>query len=186
MTILAAVRRLPLGEPLSGPAATVPTVTPERAAPSDAPALARLRDDAARWQQERGIEQWTPGDIPESQFAEQAASGEWYLLRGTALLGAVRLLRADPMFWGEQEDVPAFYVHGLVASRTGSKGTGAGLLRWVEEQAAAAGCEVVRLDCPERNAALCRYYEEQGYGRVGRRAFRTTSVALYEKPLLPV
>lgn len=158
-------------------------MTPERATPSDAAVLARLREDAARWQQERGIAQWAPGDVPEEQFAEQSAAGEWYLQRAPGLLGAIRLLDADPLFWGDQEGQPALYVHGLVTSRTAPKGTGAAMLRWAEERAGDAGCHLVRLDCVESNAKLCRYYEDQGYRRVGRRSFAGRSVALYDKAL---
>jgi hypothetical protein len=156
-------------------------VTPELARPTDAPALARLRDDAARWLRERGIEQWTPGDLPQERIAEQAAAGEWYWIGGDDPLGAVRVLRRDPDFWAEQPDRPALYVHGLVASRRAPAGTGAALLRWVEELAAMQECAVVRLDCVESNLALSRYYEDLGYVRVGRKAFRSTAVALYEK-----
>lgn len=156
---------------------------PERADESDAAALSRLRDDAARWQQERGIEQWSPGDVPLAQFEQQAEAGRWYLLRATEPLAAVRLLRDDPLFWDEQTERTAMYLHGLVASRTAPPGTGAALLRWAESEAAREGCEVVRLDCLESNDALRQYYEQQGYVCVGCKAFPHTSVALYEKPL---
>jgi GNAT superfamily N-acetyltransferase len=154
---------------------------PEHANASDAVALSRLRDDAARWQHERGIEQWLPGDVSLAQFEQQAEAGEWYLLRAGEPVAAVRLLRDDPSFWDEQQACTAMYVHGLVAGRTAPPGTGAALLRWAESEAAKAGCEVVRLDCLESNDALRRYYEQQGYVCVGRKAFPGTSVALYEK-----
>lgn len=181
---LRALRGPGLGRDLV-PVATEPltAMTPERATPSDAGGLARLREDAARWQQERGIVQWTPGDVRQVQLAEQAAAGEWYVLRAPGLLGAIRLLDADPLFWGDQEDLPALYVHGLVTSRTAPKGTGAALLRWAEERAEDAGCHLVRLDCVQSNTKLRRYYEDQGYRRVGRTSFASTSVALYEKAL---
>ena len=95
----------------------------------------------------------------------------------------MRLIRDDPVFWDEQRERPALYVHGLVASRTAPPGTGAALLRWAEGEAARAVCEVTRLDCLESNDALCRYYEQQGYICVGRKAFPHTSVALFEKPV---
>lgn len=153
----------------------------EQATPADAFWLAQLRDDAARWQRELGIDQWTPGGVSPDTFEEQAAAGEWYLVRDGETAGAVRLLRADPMFWDEQPDVPALYVHGLVRGRTAPKGTGAELLRWAEEQAVQAQCRVVRLDCVDSNLPLCRYYEDQGYVRVGHRSFRSTAAALYQK-----
>lgn len=159
------------------------SVKPEQALPSDAPALARLRDDAARWLQERGIDQWTPGDMPQVELAEQAAAGEWYWIGGEDPVAAVRLLRSDPGFWGEQLDVPAVYLHGLVRNRRAPAGSGAALLRWVEGHASEAQCAAVRLDCVESNLALCRYYEDHGYVRVGRKAFSSTAVALYEKPV---
>jgi GNAT superfamily N-acetyltransferase len=133
--------------------------------------------------QSRGIQQWAPGDITLEQFEEQAAAGEWYLLRVPEPVGAVRLIQADPAFWGEQETTTAIHVHGLVTSCNAPRGTGALLLCWIEEYATESGCEIVRLDCLENNEALCRYYERQGYVQVGRQAFSVTSVALYEKPV---
>ena len=159
-------------------------MSPELATPQDAPVLALLRDEAAQWQQERGIRQWAPGEVPQAQFEEQAAAGEWHLVRtADGAVAAVRLLDADPLFWGERENTPAVYVHGLVTSRVAPRGTGAALLRWVEKQARLAGHRVVRLDCIESNPELCRYYEAQGYTAVGRRAFPRVAVVLYEKPV---
>lgn len=159
-------------------------MTPELAGPADAADLARLRDSAAAWQLERGIEQWAPGEVSVNQFAEQAAAGEWYLVRSDEPLAAVRLLSADPLFWGDRPDRPAVYVHGLVTARNAARGLGAALLGWVEDRARRAGSEAVRLDCLETNDALRRYYEGQGYVVVGRRTFADgRAVCLYEKRL---
>jgi protein-tyrosine phosphatase len=154
------------------------------ARPADAADLAKLRDAAAGWQLERGIEQWAPGEVSEEQFAKQAAAGEWYLVRSDEPIAALRLLGVDPLFWGDQPNCIAVYVHGLVTARTAAKGAGAALLRWVEDEARKARSEAVRLDCLETNETLRRYYEVQGYVMVDRKTFSEgRAVALYEKRL---
>ncbi|MET9800190.1 hypothetical protein [Streptomyces sp. NPDC006368] len=48
--------------------AAVPPLSFRRAAAPALTELVRLRDDAARWQIARGIDQWAPGELGEDHF----------------------------------------------------------------------------------------------------------------------
>jgi ribosomal protein S18 acetylase RimI-like enzyme len=151
----------------------------------DAPDLHALREAAARWLQERGIDQWRPGEVGLATFSTQIAAGEWFVDRlGGSVRAALRLLWTDPQFWGARPD-DAGYVHGLVIDRRhAGKGLGTASLRWAEEQARAAGKTYLRLDHAADNGRLARYYRELGFIERGRREFDAWGpVMLREKPL---
>jgi hypothetical protein len=115
-------------------------------------------DGAAQWLLDRGIEQWPvpfPRHVIERDLARSAA---WLAVRGPRVVGTVTVLDEDPMFWGDQPP-DAWYVHRL-AIRRDAVGDGAGILEWVEREAAANGKTFVRLDC---GPALRSYYERAGY-----------------------
>lgn len=148
---------------------------------TDAEILLGLRDDAARWQQARGVQQWQPGEVSLDQLRQQIARHEWQILRSAGGTAALRLLWADAAMRGPQPPV-AGYVHGLVRSRESQPGAGTRLLAWAEGQVGRAGRRLLRLDCLDSNAPLRQHYERLGYCCIGSRALPTGSaVALYEK-----
>ncbi|MFJ1595108.1 GNAT family N-acetyltransferase [Kitasatospora albolonga] len=152
--------------------------------------LVRLRDAAARWQAEQGIDQWKPGELGEEHFRARLREGEvWIATLGPSgpSAGAWELWWDDEPAWGAQPPV-AGYVHRLMTDRrTAPPGTGRALLAEAERRIAAYGRELCRLDCLTANARLRRYYEEAGYAVVGERAGkkgdggRTYGVTLLEK-----
>ncbi|MGY2064916.1 GNAT family N-acetyltransferase [Blastococcus sp. SYSU DS0619] len=159
---------------------------PRPAAGADVAALHALREERARWMVDTGIRQWRPGEVGRGEIAGQVAAGEWHvLIAGGELVGALRLLWADPDVWGMRPD-DAGYVHGLAVVRAhAGRRIGAGLLSWAEEQVAGAGRAHLRLDCVEANARLRDYYRDQGFREVGRRGFHSDwdPVVLLEKDL---
>lgn len=154
----------------------------------DAAALQELRDHAARWQASRGIEQWHPGDVDVATFEAQIDLGQWWLVRDeTQVLASIRLIWDDIPYWGPQPPV-AGYVHGLVArpETPGTKGLGAGLIRWAETRIFEAGRSVARLDCVATNEPLKAYYRSHGYRdvRVATPQHLRYPVQLFEKQLV--
>ena len=151
----------------------------------DAVAILRLRDTAASWMVERGIDQWRPGEMPLAWIENCAAQGWVFLaLRDGNLLGSVTLVWADPFIWGDR-DAPAGYIHMLMVDRAHAHlKLGRSLLDWAERRITRSGHHRARLDCVRTNMALRAYYENAGYALVGYREFdRIPAVALYEKPL---
>ncbi|MEQ4611095.1 N-acetyltransferase [Streptomyces cavourensis] len=187
---------------LTPPAALSARLSFRRADDSDLTELVRLRDAAARWQIERGIQQWHPGELGEDHFRTRLREGEVWLATLATLgpdgpdgpdgpggpdAGAWELWWDDEPAWGPQPPV-AGYVHRLMTDRrTAPPGTGRALLAEAERRIAAYGRELCRLDCLTSNPRLRRYYEEAGYVVVGEQAGkngdggRTYGVTLLEK-----
>ena len=159
-----------------GPVEMVP------AQPADLETVAGILEDAGRWLQARGIDQWDAVLAPQDKerLAQRIAAGEVYLARRTGeALGTLTLLDADVAVWGDMPGA-ACYIHGFAVRRSAA-GLGRALLRWAEAEAQAAGKHYLRLDCWGANAALCRYYEAAGFHSRGRHDMRGWLCALYEK-----
>lgn len=163
---------------------------PTPAQACDAPVIANLRDDLARWQQSQGITQWTPGEVSQVQILEQIQRAEWWVLRhGGHLVAAVRVLTQDPLIWPDSATARATYVHGLMVARTASgQGLGARLLAWAQARASTQGHDSVRLDCVSTNHRLRAYYAQLGYHPRGQATFGPElgwdPVTRYEKAVL--
>lgn len=163
-------------------------LTVEPATAADAATILGLRHAAEDWLSDRGIDQWTPHEVPLGTVAAQIEAGEFYVARrdpGGPIVGALRLIGSDPIIWSEHDEL-ACYVHGLVIDRSeAGTGLGASLLEWASEQTRREGRSLLRLDCAETNGALRSYYLDQGFRYVGRREFAEGSawfsVALFEK-----
>ncbi|MFI6108138.1 GNAT family N-acetyltransferase [Streptomyces sp. NPDC051310] len=163
-----------------------------RAGEHDLPELVRLRDDAARWQIDRGIDQWKPGELREDHFRARLEDGEvWIAALGPRgpVAGAFELWWDDPAAWGVQPPT-AGYVHRLMTDRrTAPPGTGRRMLTEAERRIAAAGRSVCRLDCLATNPRLREYYRAAGYTVVGEQGSKdgglggTYAVTLLEKHL---
>lgn len=138
------------------------------ALPGDAALLVRFRDDAARWMQERGIEQWKPGELGEGHFRARMAEGEvWLAEHEGRMVGAWELWWADEPAWGVRPP-DAGYVHRLMVGRaTAPRGTGRAMLDRAERRITEKGRPYARLDCVSSNPRLRAYYEGAGYTVVG-------------------
>ncbi|MCJ0978837.1 GNAT family N-acetyltransferase [Rhodococcus sp. ARC_M12] len=164
-------------------------LTVELASAADAATILGLRHAAEDWLFARGIDQWTPREVPLTTVAAQIEAGEFHVARrepGAPIVGALRLIWADPAIWPE-EDGHAGYVHGVVINRSESgMGLGASLLEWALRRSRQEGRSLLRLDCAETNTELRNYYLRQGFRYVGRREFADGSswfsVALFERP----
>ncbi|WP_346772990.1 GNAT family N-acetyltransferase [Rhodococcoides fascians] len=164
-------------------------LTVELASAADAATILDLRHAAEDWLAARRIAQWAPREVPLSTVAAQIEAGEFHVARrhpGGPIVGALRLIWADPSIWPEP-DVLAGYVHGLVIDRSeAGTGLGTSLLEWASQRTRQEGRGLLRLDCAETNTDLRNYYIRQGFQNVGRRDFDSDSswfsVALFEKP----
>ncbi|MEH6794376.1 MAG: GNAT family N-acetyltransferase [Rhodococcus sp. (in: high G+C Gram-positive bacteria)] len=164
-------------------------LTVELASAADAATILGLRHAAEDWLFARGIDQWTPREVPLTTVAAQIDAGEFHVARyghRGPIVAALRLIDSDPDIWPDQDE-PACYVHGLVIDRSESgMGLGASLLEWALRRSRQEGRSLLRLDCAETNTELRNYYLRQGFRYVGRREFAEGSswfsVALFEKP----
>jgi GNAT superfamily N-acetyltransferase len=161
-----------------------------RATVSDARVVRALRDRLASWMTQRGIRQWSPGDLPDEWLEVCIAFGEVYLvLHDDRLVGSVTVVWEDPLIWGKRPEA-AGYVHMLMVDRDfAGHGIGRLILEWAEGAIIATGRGLVRLDCVQDNQPLRAYYEDAGYRFVGSKTFPDLAwagvSALYEKQLSP-
>lgn len=159
-----------------------PEVVPARAA--DQPAIAAILDEARRWMAGRGIAQWTLPFSDEWIAAKIAADEFWVARLAGEPVAVVRLLWADPLFWGERDDGSAAYVHTLAVRRDRAGcGVGVWLLDWAAAQARARDRRALRLDCAADNRGLCAYYARAGFTARGSARVGSTTVMLFEKIL---
>lgn len=87
------------------------------AAVDDLPGILAMRNDAARWLLDRGIQQWMPGEVATRDLSVQQRRGELFVVRsGMRPVARVRLVVCDRVVWGGNlgVDQRAGYVHGLV------------------------------------------------------------------------
>lgn len=160
------------------------------ASSSDVDVILALRDEAGHWMTERGIDQWSPGEIPRTTIEHRVAEGLAFLLLGPGeeTAGTVTVLWSDELIWGERA-ADAGYVHMLiVTSSMRGAGLGRALLDWAETHVADHGRSASRLDCARGNRRLRQWYEQGGHVHVADKEFAEPSwarpVALYEKRLL--
>lgn len=154
------------------------------AAMADVPAIRGVLDEVRAWLAARGSAQWAR-PFTDEWIAERVSVGEFWIAReGGEVVGVVRMVWADPVFWGELEDGSAVYVHTLATGRIrAGRGTGAAILAAVEHVAEERGRRVMRLDCGAENAALCGYYEGLGFVQVGEKVVGGEVMALYERAI---
>lgn len=140
------------------------------AEPSDIDAVFQLYKKRIQWMDEKGIRQWNVTGYldayPIDYYRTQQSLGKLYVLEeNSTIIGAVVLLQEDDR-WREESNVPAFYIHNLVAD-TEARGGGKEILLEVERIARQRGKRFIRLDCARDNGFLNTYYSSLGYVLAG-------------------
>jgi GNAT superfamily N-acetyltransferase len=138
----------------------------DRATVADVPAAQRLIDDARRWLNARGIDQWQD-PVPDTVLLRDVEHGCLFVVRQDHGIAAmVTVSDSDAETWGV-DTTSAVYVHRLAVDRAHRGGRlGQRLLAWVGAQATERGASFVRLDCATDNPGLRRFYEQQGFRHV--------------------
>lgn len=122
------------------------------------------------WMDEKGLTQWNKANYhqkyPLPYYESECEKGRIFVLEDIAskeiVSGAV-ILESDTR-WPDKKD--ALYLHNFV-SKIGEKGTGAILLKYLEEYALQNGKKYFRLDSPITNPYLGPYYKKYGFYPVG-------------------
>ncbi|WP_026475569.1 GNAT family N-acetyltransferase [Alkaliflexus imshenetskii] len=133
------------------------------------------------------IDHWQYWKNPPKSKVEWVEEGirnnEFFFIKNEMddLVGMVRILKEDLMYWGQQKE-EALYVHSLVV-RDAYNGNGIGriVLEMVGEEAKRLNRKFLRLDADSRNPKLCAYYENMGFHKVGTKALSLSVNNLYEK-----
>lgn len=164
---------VPVSGPVSEQRRAAGTFALRRAGVQDVPAVVSLFDDAIAWLVSRGSEgQW--GREPWSSNPARIERvrgwcllpGAWVAHTGSGELAGALVLSSAPNY------VPALtegevYVLVLIGSRRPeARGVGRFLLRFAEQEARAAGVDLLRVDCwAGGGGALVRFYESAGFRR---------------------
>ena len=164
-------------------------ITIVQAQPSDLAVMTEILEEAAIWIASLDIDQWRPGDFlgtsSQVRMTQNISEGEAYLvLYDEQVIGTITVQEGsaiDEELWGHETLQNALYVHRLAIRRAfAGKSIGYTLLHWAEQLAANAGKTFLRLDCMADNAALCAYYERDGFtcrGVIGQ----NWKASIYEK-----
>jgi ribosomal protein S18 acetylase RimI-like enzyme len=150
-------------------------------------ALALLRS-AAKTLQFKNIDQWsfwldpTPEKI--KWIEDGFANNEFFFIVSNAqVIGMFRLLDNDLLYWGKRND-SAKYIHSLVIDeRFSGNQLGKRVIDKIILDTIHSGVFILRLDCNASNPKLCRYYEKQGFKKVGEVQMPHSLNNLYEMQL---
>jgi GNAT superfamily N-acetyltransferase len=159
-------------------------MTIARAGPGDERLIAAVLRDNQGWVQVTGSDQWQH-PFPVEWIAGAIARAEfWIAWKLGRPVGVVRLLGADPLFWGDRDDGSALYLHTLAVPRTrDGRRYGRAILEWAAAETRARGRWRLRLDCAADNPARCADYESAGFRPCGPSLIGGEAMMLFELPL---
>jgi len=155
-----------------------------KASVMDASAILILWQDAAKWLQAKGIDQWNPEGFTLERVIKYMNNGSDIYLAQLIdeYVGTFTITWKDPFIWGELDNSESGYIHKLAVDRK-FKGLGIGhkLLRLAEDEIRKKGKKFIRLDCMADNIKLNQYYRDYGYQYIDRTDGEGWSANLYEK-----
>jgi ribosomal protein S18 acetylase RimI-like enzyme len=131
----------------------------------DAPAVAAVLQEAARWITTWRSQLWDPALLGEAFAAPFIARGEMLAARADGQIAGVLIVEPeDPLFWPDRPPGEAAYLHKLAVRRAYARmGLPAALIDHSEGMARALPRDRLRLDC---HPDLARFYEGLGFHRV--------------------
>lgn len=143
---------------------------------------------AARWVQEKGVNQWgyllSGGE--DEEIKEDLLAGKTYIVQTDAGEPVATFNFSneqnewDMEMWGKRDD-QAFYIHRLaVSQKHHNKQIGKKLLEWIDENIKMDNGHI-RLDCVGNNAKLNQFYRDAGFTHVGYIGEGEDKFSLYEK-----
>lgn len=165
-----------------------------RATEHDFDLIIGLVKEASQWLRAKDTDQWAkpwPSETDRNnRVTVSLKQGKTWIAFDSADVPAATITieeTANPKVWTEWEaNEFALYVHRLIVGRRyASMKLGAALLNWAAEQASHAyDAKLTRIDVWTTNKALHRYYECQGFTRVGNCADETyPSRARFERQI---
>lgn len=147
-----------------------------------------LLREAALWLKHDGHEMWSEGQLTIERVLAQYALDEMYLGYIDEDAAATMILQEeDTLFWPELERGDSLFLHKLAVRRKYAKqGVSVEMINWAKARAVSLGKTYVRLDCAADRPKLHRFYESQGFKRVGERiVLGKYPTAFYELCILP-
>ncbi|WMI66011.1 GNAT family N-acetyltransferase [Aestuariibaculum sp. YM273] len=166
------------------------TITFHQVLHNELPTVLNLFKEAAEKIAKKHIDHWQYWKNPPAEKIEWVQDGinknEYFFIKNTnhATIGMVRILNEDILYWGEQKE-PALYVHSLIVKEAyNGSGLGKLVLEAIAGQAKSKQRKFLRLDADSKNPKLCKYYENLGFNKVGKKTLPLSTYNLYEKTIL--
>jgi len=157
--------------------------------PSEQSKVLELFKTAAQRIATMNIDHWQYWHDPPPEKIQWVTQGitnaEYFFIHNDQqeLIGMVRILNEDLLYWGKQEE-NATYIHSLlVTDAFNGRGMGKKIIASICAKASNKGSRFLRLDADSKNPKLCRYYEGLGFKKVGQVELPLSVYHLYEKEL---
>jgi GNAT superfamily N-acetyltransferase len=157
-------------------------VTIRQAIPEDAPTIADILNEAAKWLDRSGMPLWRLDELALAAIASDVAAGLFFLAEDSGeAAGTVRFQLEDTVFWPDAPQAEAAYIHRLaVRRRYAGTGLSAVLMKWAAQRALMLGRRVLRLDCDSSRPRLRHVYESFGFVHHSDRQVGPYFVSRYE------
>jgi ribosomal protein S18 acetylase RimI-like enzyme len=150
----------------------------------------QLLKSSADFLKNKNINQWAYWLNPPKEKTQWVVEGfkkkEFYFIESKKkeIVGMVRILKEDLMYWGEMNDT-ATYIHSLVVDRKFSgKNIGTKVIHEIEKTASKDSIQYLRLDCDASNSKLCNYYESKGFSKIKSILLPLGKYNLYQKKIM--
>jgi len=139
--------------------------------------------------EQKGISQWLYWQNPPQEKIDWVQAGfeanEFYWIKNESndLMGMVRVMNKDELYWGEHA-TKAKYIHSLVVhTNFAGQQIGKQVIDIIEKMAKDDRCDYLRLDCDATNKKLCAYYTQQRFEKVGERKLPLGTYNLYQRKI---
>jgi GNAT superfamily N-acetyltransferase len=164
---------------------TAMTVTIRQAAPEDAPIIANILSEAARWLEQGGKVMWRDGELTAESVAIDVAAGLFHLAQAdNEAAGTIKFQLEDRLFWPDVAQEESAFVHRLAVRRKFAGGLiSAPMLRWAVERARVLERRYLRLDCEASRPRLRAFYERFGFRHHSDRQVGPYFVSRYQYAL---
>lgn len=156
----------------------------QEAHPSDAPMIASVLQDAARWLADGGRALWSGADIGHERVLQDTSAGLFHVARdGEQVVGVMKFELEDTYFWPEILPGTSAFIHKLAIRRAwAKKGVSIELLTYARARAQQLERAYLRLDCVADRQGLRKLYEDFGFTLHSVVQKGATSFARYEIP----
>jgi GNAT superfamily N-acetyltransferase len=157
----------------------------QQAHPPDAPVIASVLQEAARWLADGGRALWSGADIGHERVMQDTVAGLFHVARdGEQIVGVMKFELEDAYFWPEILPGTSAFIHKLAIRRAwAKKGVSIALLAYARARAQQLERAYLRLDCVADRQGLRKLYEDFGFALHSVVQKGATSFARYELPM---
>ena len=158
------------------------TIDIRPAKPDEAPIVADVLGEAARWLDETGRRLWREEHVSQRSIEPDVIAGHFVIAwQGERAVGVIKATLDDELFWPDVPKGEGIYLHRLAVRREAAgQGVSNALLQWAVDKARSLGRPYVRLDCVAERPRLRAVYERFGFEYVSDWPIENFIVARYQ------